>query len=373
MSNNNFLPFAPTDTGTNLLSQADYSVATQRIDGNQPGVASSKLVNKALRQSSYIASQYAQFLSNQLTADVLDDATPAELLAQINAVFFKHVPVINRFTSSTGTWNKTYKFQIVTGSATVGATYTNNGFTYTVKTTVSSGIILETTGTGDPSVSGTLTKATGTGDATLTFYAYRAALYLRVRMIGAGGGGAGNSTTGSNNGGLGGTGGSTTFGTSLLTAAGGSGGPVGRTNIGGVGGAPTVTSPAVAVISIAGGTGSSTQETNGTSGINPNSGSGGQGFFGGASGGAPVTFAGTAGITNSGGGGSGAGTIGTGVASYSGAGGGAGAYIEAIIPSPSATYAYAVGAAGAAGAAGTSGVTGGTGGSGVIIVEECYQ
>ena len=37
MSNiNDFLPFCPTNTGTNLESQADYLVDTSRTDGNQP-------------------------------------------------------------------------------------------------------------------------------------------------------------------------------------------------------------------------------------------------------------------------------------------------------------------------------------------------
>jgi hypothetical protein len=49
-------------------------------------------------------------------------------------------------------------------------------------------------------------------------------------------------------------------------------------------------------------------------------------------------------------------------------GGAAGGYVDALISSPSATYAYAVGAAGTAGAAGTSGKAGGDGAAGIIIV-----
>lgn len=84
---NNFLPFCPTDTGTNLLSQPDYSVATDRDVGNQPGVASSKLVNKSIRQATFITSQIAQFISDQTGQDVVDDANTAALLAQINLAF----------------------------------------------------------------------------------------------------------------------------------------------------------------------------------------------------------------------------------------------------------------------------------------------
>jgi hypothetical protein len=63
-------------------------------------------------------------------------------------------------------------FTISSGSATAGATYTNNGATFTVTSTVASGTKLICTRSGLPAESGTLTKASGTGDATLTFSAY---------------------------------------------------------------------------------------------------------------------------------------------------------------------------------------------------------
>jgi hypothetical protein len=82
---NDFLPFCPNDTGTNLEEQAAYLIDTSRTNGNQPGVASSKLNNKALRQSTYVVSQLAQWMSNKLNQNVLDDATPSEILAQFYA------------------------------------------------------------------------------------------------------------------------------------------------------------------------------------------------------------------------------------------------------------------------------------------------
>jgi len=87
MATNNFLPFSPTDTGTNLLTQVEYAAATDRTIGNQPGVASSKLNNKALRQSAFITSQLAQWLSNVIDQNVLDDADTAALLAQFYTGF----------------------------------------------------------------------------------------------------------------------------------------------------------------------------------------------------------------------------------------------------------------------------------------------
>lgn len=65
-----------------------------------------------------------------------------------------------------------YIFTITSGNATVGATYTNNGQTFTVSETIAAQTTLVCTGTGAPTASGTLTKSGGTGDASLTFSAF---------------------------------------------------------------------------------------------------------------------------------------------------------------------------------------------------------
>ena len=67
----------------------------------------------------------------------------------------------------------TYVFTVTSASATVGATYTNNGNTFTVVATIAAAtiLVLSTTAAGAPQASGTLTKATGTGDATIAFSA----------------------------------------------------------------------------------------------------------------------------------------------------------------------------------------------------------
>ena len=70
---------------------------------------------------------------------------------------------------SSWNWNGQLRFTVTAANATVGATYTNNGQTFTVVTTIAGTTILTTTPTGSPAASGTLTKATGTGDATITF------------------------------------------------------------------------------------------------------------------------------------------------------------------------------------------------------------
>lgn len=76
-------------------------------------------------------------------------------------------------TSSGSTWNwdSNLQFTVTSANATAGATYTNNGQTFTVVTTIAPGTSLVTTATGSPTATGTLTKASGTGDATITFSA----------------------------------------------------------------------------------------------------------------------------------------------------------------------------------------------------------
>jgi hypothetical protein len=177
--------------------------------------------------------------------------------------------------------------------------------------------------------------------------------YLIVEMVGGGGGGAGS---GSGQG-AGSAGGTTSFGTSLLTCAGG-GGAANYT--GGSIPSATLNSPAVG-IAISGargspGTFSLTNAQGATGGVSPFGGAGAGGDAGASAGFAATGF-------GSGGGGGGYSSSGS-----SGAGGSAGAYIKSTIYSPSASYAYAVGAGGGGGAAGSTGAVGGVGCAGVIII-----
>ena len=191
-----------------------------------------------------------------------------------------------------------------------------------------------------------------------TYTTLAGALYLTVRMSAGGGGGGGSGLTG----GTGGTGGNSTFGTSLLTANGGIGGAYNAQ--GASGGSPTVSSPAISILDIAGSSGGASEQARSNA-------------FGGAGGSNPIsgvapmsnTAAGLSGKLGGGGAGGGGGAT----AIITGAGGGAGAYIEAIISSPSATYSYAVGSGGAGGTAGTSGFAGGAGGNGFIEITEFYN
>lgn len=203
----------------------------------------------------------------------------------------------------------------------------------------------------------TITKLTS-GSGTYTTPA--AAKYIKVRMVGGGGGGGGGGTSA----GVGGTGGVTTFGTSLLTANGGTCSSIQNASAGG-----TATVSGVSYYTaIQGGYGTA-GAYNGTSAW-ASGGSGGVSLFGGAGGG-QANSSGIAAIANTGSGGGGGGGNNANIV-IGGSGGGAGGYVEAIITNPLSSYAYAVGSAGTAGTAGTNGYAGGAGGSGVIIIEEYY-
>lgn len=368
MVTNDFLPFCPTNTGTNLESQSDYAADSQRTDGNQPGVASSKLNNKAIRQANYITSQFAQFIANQTQTNMVDaDLGFAAVLAQINAAIQPIAPSVQRAVSGSGNFNLTFQFFVATANATAGATYTNNAVTFTVVSTVAAGVQIAMRGNAAPTTSGTLTKTGGTGDATITFSAMRAPLYLVVEAIGPGGGGAGGGTGGGN-----GTAGSadTTFG-GIITAGKGSGANATNTS-GGAGGSASTSGAAVKLIAVPGQIGGGASFNSG-SGADLVGGSGGNSAYSGSGGSGYGATGGSAGQADSGSGGGGSGCDGTPTA-YSGPGGGAGGFVRAYIPITSTfSFAYVVGAGGAGGSTSAGGSTGAVGGNGVVTMMEHYQ
>jgi hypothetical protein len=187
-------------------------------------------------------------------------------------------------------------------------------------------------------------------------------LYLRVRLVGGGGGGGGSQNAAGSAGTAGGNGGNSTFGSSFLTANGGNGGGVsGSSTQGGTGGSATGGDS-----NMAGGAGGSSLALS-TVQIG---GEGASNYWG--AGGGQITTTGTS-VAGNAGAANGTGGSGSGGIFSSGAGGGSGGFVEKIVTSPSATYAYAIGAAGSAGSAGTSGQAGGAGKIGYLIVEEYYQ
>lgn len=79
MATNEILPFASTNTGTNLLTQSEYTSDAQRTTGNQPGIARSKLVNKALRQASIMSAGLAEFIADYQANNVQDGLTQQQV------------------------------------------------------------------------------------------------------------------------------------------------------------------------------------------------------------------------------------------------------------------------------------------------------
>jgi hypothetical protein len=354
-------------TGSGTVTSVAMTVPAEFSVGGSPVTTSGTLAVSKANQSAN------QVWAGPTSGGAAAPSFRALVAADITPTFV--APTVQKFLS-TGTTTG-YLFTVTSANATVGATYTNNGNTYTVLATIAGATQLFCSQASAPQASGTLTKASGSGDATITFSANTplatytrpsspTPLYIRVRMVGGGGGGSGSGTAG---GGTGGTGGSTTFGSALLVANGGAGGAY-DSSTSAAGGTAFLGSGPVG-IALQGSTGSFGWGA-GSSGARNNGAPGGVSPFGGASGDTYFSSAGSSAIANSGSGGAGGGgSAGTG--NISGNSGGAGGYIDSIITAPAATYYYGVGAAGAAGAAGTSGLNGGAGGSGVIIVEEYYQ
>ena len=79
---NDILVFAD-DVSANVLTQVEYAADTQRTVGNQAGIARSSLVNKVLRQTSFIAASLAQLIVDRTGQSVLDDGDDATLLTNM--------------------------------------------------------------------------------------------------------------------------------------------------------------------------------------------------------------------------------------------------------------------------------------------------
>ena len=72
---NEILPFAPQATValSEILSLAEYTTDSQRLRGNQPGIARLELVNTVLKQTSHMTAGLAQFIANRYDGGVKDD------------------------------------------------------------------------------------------------------------------------------------------------------------------------------------------------------------------------------------------------------------------------------------------------------------
>ena len=81
---NDFLPFSTSGTA-NVYTNAEYIADADTTNGNQPGIAKSKLVNKALRQCSIISTVVAQYIADITGTNAVDDGTTATLLTNLKS------------------------------------------------------------------------------------------------------------------------------------------------------------------------------------------------------------------------------------------------------------------------------------------------
>lgn len=97
MATNDILQFA-TDN-TNVLTQAEYVADGQRTSGNVPGVARSKLVNKAARQASTISAGVGQFMADNQATNITDTLTPAAISTAMTSAVRAAIPTATESTS----------------------------------------------------------------------------------------------------------------------------------------------------------------------------------------------------------------------------------------------------------------------------------
>lgn len=151
MATNEILPFTPTDTGTNLLTQVVYAASTQRDIGNQPGIASSKLNNKAIRQATFIAASLAQYISDKTGDNVLDDSNDAALLVTMQKAWqFARIQAVTGTDTALSTSDIIELQNTTSYTLTLPAANTVTGKVFTLKKTAASG-----TNTISPAVDGT--------------------------------------------------------------------------------------------------------------------------------------------------------------------------------------------------------------------------
>jgi hypothetical protein len=142
------------------INGVPYTLSNSQEIQVLPGITSGNILPYSF--SNLIASGYFNVYSTNIAAPTTGYITgiaPGQLIVS------GAVPLGTYVTA----YVNTTVFTVTSANATAGATYTNNGQTFTVTATIVAGTTLTTTQSGAPLASGTLTLATGTGDATITF------------------------------------------------------------------------------------------------------------------------------------------------------------------------------------------------------------
>jgi hypothetical protein len=95
-----FLPFA-TGAGANVETQAAYAGDPATSAGFSAGIAASAKLNKAWRQSSFVAAGVAQLVMQQLGIDVLDNGNLPAFVANLQAALLSLNPRLSQPPNST--------------------------------------------------------------------------------------------------------------------------------------------------------------------------------------------------------------------------------------------------------------------------------
>ncbi len=93
MATNEFLPFADTASGTDILTQSAYNADAQRSTGNISGVARRALVNKALKQSTKLTAAVAQFMADNQGTAIVDTLTPSAISGLLGTALTNYIGV----------------------------------------------------------------------------------------------------------------------------------------------------------------------------------------------------------------------------------------------------------------------------------------
>lgn len=241
-----------TLVGTNITGTA----ASFNIGGTSGDLSATLIVGHGGTGSTTLAANNVLLGNGTSALQVVAPGTSGNVLQSNGTTWTSAAPGAATYTTpslqalvSTGPKTGSF-FVVVSANATAGATYTNNGSTFTVISTITGGFNLITSGTGSPLTTGTLTKTSGTGDSAIVFtYTQNLAtytkptspapLYLKFRGVAGGGGGGGAVTAFYNGQGGGGGGGEeANFATPASTYwySIGAGGTAGSTGNGGTGG-----------------------------------------------------------------------------------------------------------------------------------------
>jgi hypothetical protein len=168
---------APTSVSGITNAGAAVSKVMSTVSGSSPQVKPSSVITSHWQPFKTLFRNPTKRFVNALLPSAFASTSSLEAIWGIAGV----VPSVstllalnNEFYGGNGTGVTSltqYTFTITSGNATAGATYTNNGHTYTVSNTVAASTAVAATAANgsNPLASGALTKTSGTGDATLAF------------------------------------------------------------------------------------------------------------------------------------------------------------------------------------------------------------